>query len=373
MKRTLFASILVLAGAFDSAASASTIRITGHCDELPYSSGEPETNQLLHAIFTAALGENSWQICVTNSGNLKEWEVWTYDGTNTYGLMPYEGHFESSRNAPLYGIVSPGSSYHTFIISYVGTVYPWLVFGLRPRDVYDDMPLAWDPPSWLAAYGYRWSAEPSVDGRFLKSFKIVRDSSLDLDEKGEYARLTKYPATVEDFISQRKGLEARRRVPNGFVKAAGTVQEWVDVGGQTIPKITTINRSRWTHDGKALPHYKATVTVDKATMAPGESNPPLLADTAYVHDYRYARKDQTRLFAYAEYIGKGDWKPSNDPELLTQARSYMQHGPKMGDYGFWTRFLNAKPETRRALVWTLLILVQVLGAATLVWKKNKKQ
>jgi hypothetical protein len=365
---------LSLMPAFGAGAGAGSVRLSGRYEEVAFVNGEPDTNNLLRVVFTAVLSADAWQLFATNAASAASWEALTFDGTNLYAVMPYAGHFGDSRGTALYGAVSPGNEYHAFVVSEIATFYPWLVFGLRPRDIRDDMPLPWDPPSWLAANSYPRSGEPSPDSRFVRGFQIVRDTSLDANERSEYARLSEYPSSIQEYADQAVGLKGRLRVPDGFVKAAGEVEEWMDFNHWRIPKTAIIRRNRWSRAGKAIPYYEVRIVVEAASAASAPIRVPPLDEAAYVEDHRYQRRDEARLFPYANYVGTGDWKPANDPELLAQAESYMRHGPRMGDYGIWTRILNAKPETRRALVWTAAVVTQVLFAtAALVWTRKHKK
>jgi hypothetical protein len=356
MFKNFLIGILIFLGSKGALASNIT-NIFGHCDVTEYArTGVPLHDRDLKVNFTILLSGEKWQIFATNANNLKEWETLTFDGVDTFGLMPYEGHIVAQRNCDLYGSVNSGNGYRVSTASYVGIVYPWLAFVFRPPVGNDTMTLPWAPASWVSAYGYRWLINYSGDNAFIEGFKIIRDKSLDLDEKGEFARLTAYPNTAKEFSDQLTGMALRNKIPNGFTNSTLEVREWANYSNLKIPKLAEIRRYKFLNGNSELA-FEAKISLRTVTVDPGEISVPGLSGPAYVRDTRYAAKRDGRFFPYAEYTNSNTWKPANDPDLLAQADAFLKNGPKMGDYGVGA-LLGVNFATRRLVIWTTLILLQ---------------
>jgi hypothetical protein len=335
--------------------------------------GEENMAGFLNVSFVATLGKNTWRICATNQAN--EWETLTYDGTNTYLLTSFKGRVDPRPNtnfwapksgAISFGTVNAGNRYSAPGTSYVEMFFPWIVYGLPPRDVSSGMPLPWgNYDVSLRDYGWRWNVTPSADERFIEAFKVVRDTSLDLVYKDEFLRPTfRYPGTMQEFDMAQRTLEWRKASPNGNVEAVYTVNEWYKTNNLAVPASVefegyiiyagSTNTFRWNDTVLKLDQ----ISIDEDTI-----KVPALVGATYVRDFRYTRRSESRIFPFAAYTQSGAWKSGNDPELLAQRDDYLKHGPKYGDYGLPSDLLKLGQENRLVLAWALLALVQVVAIA----------
>jgi len=358
--------------------SAQVVRITGKYSIVNYAGGKPvETQSVDYAV---TLGANSWGITATNRQE-QEWESLSYDGTNTYLLMPLKRHFDFSlidsntfatppRESVFFGTINAGPRYNMPVISYVELWFPWMVYCLSPHDVSPDMPLLWKTHTMtLGAYGFRWNIVPSSDGNRIQSIAVVKDKSLDMADKGEFLRPAyDYPRTREWFASQVRSLTSRRGIPNGFVEATYTCGEWYDTSGMVLPKAAEFIQFVYWGE-RSFPIEALTLKADEAVVINGAVQPPLLTGPTYVRDYRYASRTEDRIYPYAHYsVTSGAWRSSDDAELLAQREDYLHNGPKFGGFGFNT---GVGFKGRRAFVWALLAFSQVLGITILVRTKLK--
>jgi hypothetical protein len=392
---------VVWLGAQLCASGGQVVEIRGHYVVTnDYAGGRPLPDQNVYADFVVMLGENMWKVCATNRQNAAEWEDLTYDGTNTYLLMPFKSiHWNSSKadhslfgtpkgESSLFGIVNAGAHYSLTTIRDVYMFYPWMVYCLPPRDVSPDMPLPWESCDFdLYAYGWRWKVTPSTDGKFIGAFKIIRDVSLDLDDKDELLRPTfRYPSTIDGLNRAQRMLAGRKTVPDGFVGPVYSCKEWYKTNGLEIPvvaefvyntialKSTNLLRSAkplTLNDVTPSPAYSIMLEAGQITLKENAIKVPELVDVAYVRDYRYTRRNESRIYPFAQYEKSGNWKSGNDPELLAQRDDYLKHGPKYGDFGIF----NLREKTRFGLAWLLLISIQVVAITMFVWikVKNKNQ
>lgn len=352
---------------------SQVLEIAGHYDVVNYIAGKPSKEQSFSTDFVVRRSETSWDISVTNTDNPQSWEKLVYDGTNSYSLMPYEGHYESDLTVKFFGSVTPSSRYNMTAFSDVDIFIPWIVFALSPSFVTPEMPRPWGYIyKSLAGYGYRWSVIPSEDGRFLAGFKIVRDKSLDLDEKSEFLRPNfAYPQTPEELQRQRMYLESRMGVPNGFLEATYAVDKWLETNGWTIPQESKFVRNAYGGGGVSYPAETIKIKVNQVTVRSGTIMPPALSDKTFVRDFRYTRRENDRMYRYAEYVQSGTWRAENDPSLVTEQQNYLKHGPKFGHYGFWTTWLVSQKNTKLIIVWALFVISQAVAITLLIRHKLK--
>jgi hypothetical protein len=357
--------------------SQSTVNIRGHYDETRFAYNKP-SGDILHVAFAVTLSTNTCRICATNANDAKVWEVVVYDGTNTYLLTPYPGHFvKPKEQIGLCGLVVPGRQYYYVNKSLLHTYIPWIAYCLRPDDIVPDRPSP--VSSWrenIDWYGFRWKdIKSSPDQRFMQAFSIVRDTSLDLDDKQEYLRPTfEHPLTLDALEEQKDGLLRRKSIPDGWVGRTYVCTNWYQTNGFTIPADAEFKLYTYSA-GKTLITLGMTIKAEKITFASddAEVSVPPLSDKTYVRDYRYTRRSENRMFRYAEYVGTGSWKSDKDADLLAKANSYMKHGPKFGDYGLWTKFSYSEDSGRLIVIWLALLLVSAVAIAMLVRGKLKQR
>jgi hypothetical protein len=360
---------------------AQVVEIRGHYVLTNYAKGQSLANRNQQIDFVVALGENAWTICATNRQNA-EWEVLTFDGTNTYYLMPFKSHFDLSKadrssfgtpksDTILFGTVNAGAHYNMPSMSYVEMFCPWMVYCLPPQDVSSNMPLPWSNYARiLGAYGWRWNVTPSVDGRFIEAFKVVRDSSFDLNDQNELLRPTfEYPRTLEDFKRQQTALVFRKAIPDGSEEAVYTCKEWYKTNNLAIPAAVEFRRNMYTGKSNSTIQAVLILEADQIILKEDTIKVPALTEAAYVRDYRYTQRNESRMYPFAEYAQSGDWKLGNDQELLAQRDNYLKHGPKYKHYIFDA--LQFPGKTRLVLVWLLLLIMQVVAIAILVRTKIK--
>ncbi len=354
--------------------AGQVIDVQGHYVKTLYRYGKP-TSESLRVTFFITLSTNACGIWATNMDDASVWETVVYDGTNTYLLTPIAGHSpQGASGATLCGLVDPGRQYYTMGISFLDTYIPWITYCLRPSDVTPHMHtpgVNWR--SDVNTYGWRWKEVViSSDGRFLQGFVIVRDSSLDLNGKSELLRTNlEYPRTIDDFQNQNQYLAYRKSIPDGWVGRTYICEQWYETNGYTIPLSAEFKHYAFS-GGKTLLTDSIIIQADTISVSEEATNSaPPLAEKTYVRDYRYTRRNESRMFPYAEYVGSGSWKPDNDPELLAQANRYMKYGPTFGDFGVVSKFFS--PQGGRLIViWLSLLLVNVTVIVILVRNKLKK-
>src|ERR1017187_9899711 len=347
---------------------SEVINIQGHYDET-----RQLNNWALHVAFSVTLSTNACRVYATNTDDTSIWETVVYDGTNTYVLTPIAGHFRESkgRSVVLGGIVSPGRLYYMLNNSLLDSYIPWIAYCMPPQSITPATHLPTVP--WrenIGSYGMRWKdIVASPDGRFLQGFSFVRDKSLDLDYTKEFLRPTfEYPSTIDIGADDSMQLNARKNTPDGFIGRTYVCKQWYETNGFTIPASAEVKSYLW--DGaKSIPIFTTTIQVDKITVSKESATTaaPPLAEETYVRDYRYTKRDEIRMFPYAEYVGSGSWKSDNDHDLLAQAKYYMKSGPKIGEM----RLVSWQKSRRQVLIWLLLLLVSAVAIAALVQNKLK--
>jgi hypothetical protein len=339
--------------------------------------GAPYTNQESHSSFTVTFLGDSWKICATNLLDKRWWEEIAWDGTNIYTIEPQDGNYYF--NIPPTGtnlVTIRGSQF--FEIGRddpLGVAALWIAYGLAPQTVTTnkmglrEVPLPWDyPRNHPDAYGYNWIMTPSPDGRFLEDCKMVRDQSLDLNDKDESLRSeVDYPVGTKERNHFKVGLTIKKSVPTDFVAARYHCAEWYHTNGMTIPAASELTiyyygpKNYFTHPYKTA-EIKATSVKVHDEME--KVLPPVTAVTQ-VEDYRYKRMNKTRVFRYGEYtLNASDlWKSGNDPKLLAQADYGLKHGPRIDDLGV---------ASRNVVAWVLLAFM-VIPPIVIIFALKKKQ
>jgi hypothetical protein len=354
-------------------------QVSGKYVVTQYSAGKPLPNtQTIE--FTVSLGENKWKIGATNLES-QDWETLMFDGTNTYDLMPLGRHFTLSEmdtnifgapdgKTPFYGTVVSGNHYLPTSASFVHIYLPWIAYCLPPQSV----DLAWPLPAtmyadFLAPYGYRWKME-SLNNRFIKSIGFIRDSSLDLSYKEEFLRpLFRYPPTVEIYENVERGLDLRKKTPDGYVVGTYTCQKSVEVGNQVIPEVASLTR-KVTYDKAiytvwGLDMHTASIVITNDTI----DCPPLLGNT-FIRDYRYYMRTNSKTFPFANYSTAGVWKSNNDSELLAEREHYIKHGPNNRDYGIGSSIFSLQRKGRIILIWSFFAITSLAAMTILVSAKK---
>src|SRR5262249_46890236 len=124
--------------------------------------------------------------------------------------------------------------------------------------------------------------------------------------------------------------------------------------------------------GKPKPTYVATLKAslvkiagDPVKISPGQDTP----GETRVHDYRYRKVNEKRVFQYADYkLHPGDsWKAANDEKLLATAADWLEHGREYDDFG-----LIFGIPLKTLISWLLLAILAMVPAIILIWKKKKQ-
>jgi hypothetical protein len=342
--------------------------------------GAPYVASFVDVGFVATLGKNTWKICATNQAH--EWETLVYDGTDTYILMPFKSHvkpdgsfWSPKSEAVSFGAVNAGNHYSQPSASYIRMFFPWIVYGLHPRDVSPDMPVSWDNYALsLRGYGWRWDVTPSADGRFIEAFKVVRDTSLDLSYKDEFLRPTLiYPETIDQFNMVRDTLMWRKMFPNGTLEAVYTVNSWYRTNNLAVPASAEFKKYIYAGPTNTVLKADMVLKLDQISVNEDAIKVPALAESTYVRDFRYRRKNESRIYPFAAYTQSGAWKSGSDPELLAQMNDYLKHGHKYGDYGLSSQLLKLEEKNRLLLTWGLLALVQVAAITIFFLTRTKNK
>ncbi len=356
---------------------AETLKIRGEYHFADYNprDGTPYTDQQGTFHFTAILQGMTWEISVTNVDDPSFWSKILYDGTNTFTFVPYTTPFFTPAK------VKPGETFVTitrspYFLSAVSDwprIYiPWIVYGLNPELVIKnadgsvEIPLPWETSRIKeSAYGYDWKITPSQDGRFVARCEIIRDRKLDLSTPGrELLRLQlDYPDSVDDKDYRLKTLEYRDSPPSGFTNTTYECSSWWITNGWVIPiKAKLI---QFDHAYKFAWSTQSLV-VDSVQIQNNDS--PLLgppAGTTVVHDYRYKKSNDSRIFKYADYtLTTGEnWKGPNEPTLLEKANDWLKHGRRYDWYEY---------SPQHILAWIIAVLFLLLPAVFVLIKKTQQ-
>jgi hypothetical protein len=387
LRRPSGGASLILALAFlpQVALGQKSVELTG---ELNLKVGNPRTgapykNQEAHSSFAVTFSGDTWKICATNLLNKKWWGEIVWDGTNIYTMEPKGGNYYFNIPPAGENLVTIRGS-RTFEVGGddpLGLAALWVAYGLSPQNVSPDkngrreVGLPWEYPRRNPdAYGYNWVMTPTADGRFIKDCQMIRDQSLDLNEKEEFLRQEiDYPVGTQERNHFKVGLQIKKSVPSDFMAARYHCAEWCHTNGMTIPAasefvIYLFGLTNYSNPSSvyAYPYKTAEIKVTTVNVH-DEAEKVLTPVTAATHveDYRYKRMNEKRVFRYAEYkLSSGDsWKSGNDPKLLAQAEYGLKHGPRLGE-------LNVA--SRNVVAWVLLAL-GIIPPIVIIFALRKKQ
>ncbi len=356
--------------------SEEILDIRGHYEVLEYGAKSPVPLIRMRADFKVLLAPSGWQITATNSDRAGEWALLAFDGTNTFALMPYEGHFvgKAPGGSRHFATVSTGPLYETSVTDYLHLHVLWLAFAAGQVAKADSgvgtMPLPWAyPRKNVSAYGYRWHFTFSPDGMFVTKCEARRDPALDLPLEEELLRPTlSYPRSPAAYQRQADLRAIRSVVPAGFVNAAYSTTSMRSMGQWNIPAEGTFVHSNY-NNGRPFKRSEATLKVTEvATVSAPDTTVPDLTEKTLTRDFRYRQQKENRIYEGAVYVqGPGDWRSATDPLLLKEADAYLAHGPKFGDYGLLASFKDPRTGWKRMLLYGTFVALQVLFV-TLLWR-----
>lgn len=330
------------------------------------------TNLTIEAAFTAIISEDGWKILATNLNDKASWSEIIYDGTNTYTLTPYGDHFlePPGESNLVFCTVSPGSIYVCPVADEVKISIPWFTYGLSPSTVTPVKTNKFVLPlpgtigrSYPTGYDYNWLMESSADGRFLKNCQVVRDYSLDLDEKQELLRPElNYPHSLAELSKIRSEIAwEKKEVPDGFLITRYECTEWRATNNLLIPVKSEMESYQAAYPDS--PQAKARLEADSVTLCPDGQRLVSSPDApTLVNDYRYKKVKGHRMFEFAEYTLRpgDDWKPDNDPAILAQVDYQLKYGRRYDDFN-----------KGRTLIWLLMVLIVL--TPVVIWLFNKKR
>jgi len=345
--------------------------------------GAPYTNQESHSSFTVIFSGDTWIIRATNLFDKRWREEIVWDGTNIYTAEPQAGNY-------YFDIPPTGTNLVTIRRSQffeigrddpLGIAALWMAYGLSPPTVSTnkmglrEIPLPWEyPRNHPNAYGYNWIMTTSPDGRFLEDCKMVRDRTLDQNDKEESLRSeVDYPVGTMERNHFKTGLSIKKTIPAGFVVARYHCAAWTQTNGMAIPAASKLIIYYYglTNAAKSSSLFaypikiaEIKVTSVKVHDAVERVLQPAAAATC-VEDYRYRRLSKTRIFRYAEYsLNAGEfWKSGDDPVLLAQAEYGLKQGPRIDALGV---------APRNVVTWVLLAFV-VIPPTAIFFALKKKQ
>jgi hypothetical protein len=361
------------------AASPEEFEIQGVLEAANYNpkTGAMYSNNLSRSVFTTVRSGTAWKVCVTNAARPAWWAVRFYDGTNTFVIRPSGGNFWGRTNLPRQDlqVVTISGTVHAIALDAdpLAATLPCLTFGMAPQSFPGNgpdtaaMPIPWtvvrDNPS---AWGYRWLVTSAPGAKFLQSFQVLRDSSLDLPQRQEFLRPEiDYPETTAWYDAYMKELLNRKAVSNGQLRADYECTAWFETNGMKWPQTSELRAYLPPVNG-LLPAriFKLAATNFLFRPVSGEVTPAAVVIDTTVLDYRYKRVNKTRVFKYAEYLLKpGEpWKAPNDPVLVAQATDWLKNGRE------FTEFADTG---KRWFSWLLLALVIIPAFAMLTLKAKK--
>jgi len=332
------------------------------------------TNHSFTATFAATVCGSSWQVSSTNL----ECGAWAYvarDGTNTYTLTPDYTSASNTSLEPrpatdrLIATVSESPLYVAKSMDLSDVFVPWLTYCFSPAALHLDakssieIPLPWRQSRLsLHTYGFRWFVKASRDGRFVETFRVERDTSLDLSKKKELLRQdVEYPTSVESYNAYMSDLFFRKTWTNRFVTARYHCTSWCETNGFQIPMASRLCIYGFPD---CEPYYVADLAV--ASLSVGDDEPvrvPPAEARTLVYDYRYKQANRKRIFNCATYeLQPGElWKTANDPSCQAQAAGHLAHGPKYPHYGWG----------KQVVAWLILGVVIVAPLLASRWARAK--
>ena len=259
----------------------------------------------VHVAFVAIISGNTWKICATNLDNKTTGQLW-YNGENTYTLNTVS--YGEPRSNAVVATVSPSPFYLAGAADYLDISVPWLTYGLSPNTIILskkgvlDIPLPWLTPRYRPeAYGYKWIITPTSDGWFLDKCVVVRDVSLDLDEKEEFLRPELvYPDTLENLNRYKLILGLRKAIPDGFIEARYECTEWYRTNNISIPLRSEFKYFMNPH--YSFPCFEGSLAATKVIVRNERENIlPEVSKPTQVIDFRYRKANSTRIFRGALY------------------------------------------------------------------------
>ena len=327
------------------------------------------TTSKMRCTFVANLSGDRWSIYVekppaadgTNLYSVLDgrWEQLVFDGTNTYYTSTFGDHFASPAltTNELFTSISSSAICDPGVASYLDIYVPWLVFALSPQTIakapLKSIPLPWfDAHHVPAAFGYKWEAKPSADGRFVKECEIIRDSSLDLSDEQEFLRPEfEYPCTLVNKMADLENLKSRRQIPGGFVVARYGCTNWLETNSMLIPQTALFTRFLYRRSTNQFQVYRAVLQAKSVVVSDSAPEPPHPPSglTVQVYDFRYRAVNASRVFTFASYVlnTNAEYKSGSDPLLLAQRDEWLSNGRKYNDF----------PETKNYLAWLMLAVL----------------
>lgn len=301
--------------------------------------------------FVAMTTQTGWGIFSTNALYPEDWGKMWYDGTNIYTLVTdardplgrVMSHNPESNPDGIHGNVYPGEIFLKDENDTVRLSLPWISFHLPPRlalHIWSDG--NGDAPLWgirsadaLSAYGYRYAATISDDGRVVQRISSVRDSKLDLptDEMEFRREHLDYPFSEVIRKGAVETLAVRTRVPNGFTNCVFECLDVLQTNGLSIPLRTRF--SCYWRDHRQEGHVRLvkyeeySLTVEKVEILEGGTLPEIVAPgSALVYDFRYEAANGRTKYNHATYfLNSGShFRSGNDPELISEAKNWLIHG-----------------------------------------------
>lgn len=353
-----------------------TIEVRGHCEVLEFAARSSAPPLQTRIDFKGLLAPSSWLIAATNCDQTSEWALLAFDGSNTFALMPYEGHFVSQApgGSRHFATVSSGPLYETSVTDYLHLHVLWLALAAgqvaRSNPAAETMPLPWAyPRKNVSAYGYRWRFTFSPDGRALQACEARRDPTLDQPLEQELRRPTvSYPRSPQAHQRQADLWAIRSAVPAGFVNAAYSAKSLLARGQWSIPTEGTFIHSNY-NNGRPFKRAEVTLKIAEATPGPPASTfLPALSEKTLTRDFRYRQQKEDRIYDGAVYVQEpGDWRSGTDPLLQLEAKAYLIHGPKVGDYSLLAGLRDPRTGFKKMLLYSAFLALQILFV-TLLWR-----
>jgi hypothetical protein len=302
--------------------------------------------------FVAITTQTGWGIFSTNADYPEDWGKMWYDGTNIYTLVTdardplgrVKPRFPESNPDGIHGNVYPGEVFLKDENDTVRLYLPWVSFHLSPRLA----SLIWpngneDASLWgiryanaLSAYGYRYMATISDDGRIVQRISSVRDSRLDLktDEMEFRREHLNYPFSEVIREGAVESLAVRKRVPDGFTNCVFECLDFLQTNGLSIPLRTRF--SCYSRDLRQAGHVSIvkyaeySLVAEKVEFIRGGRLPEIVTPgSSLVYDFRYEATNSRTKYNHATYsLNSGDhFRSGNDPELVSDAKNWLSHGP----------------------------------------------
>jgi hypothetical protein len=339
--------------------------------------GTPFSNTTVKVGFVTIISNDKWKICVTNLENKAWWGQISCDGTNIYTLNP-EGDLwldEQPSTDRIFSTVSPAPLYVAPVDDTLGLATLYVTYALSPKQMTPgehgvlQMSLPWVlGRSSPRANGFRWIIATHTNAPFTDSFLIVRDKSTDLEGNKELLRPeVDFPHEVGVRDAYLQSLDYRKSIPNGYTQAVFACTASYSTNNKYIPRNSELKYYLYGGTAKhpyKFPIYQAYLRATNLTFLDGfefSPNPPDVP--ARVHDYRFKKLANSRLFDYADYTLKAGetWRSPDDKVLLQQREYYLKHGPRI--FAFMTR--------KVILVWLLFALIAAPVIIMLIFRQRQ--